>query len=349
MAKVKSTPFTVRNPGTGDAENVVLNLLPINRNDSAGVRRLGLLPAGHSERIDVELTAQQPGQIWIRAQAFGDNGLRAEVAEEVFVRRANLEVSVVAPDVKYAGTVVEYDVSIVNTGDAPAEKVVATAILPQGAEYVNSGDESAQYDQTSGRVHWALGNLISGGQHNVRLKCVLGNPGSNRIEVVAEAADDLAAFQSAVTVVEALADLKLTVEDPQGPVSLEDTAVYEVRLVNRGSKSAENIRVYAFFSEGIEPTEVLGGPSEIEPGQIVFEEIDRLGPGQEVLFKISAHAMEIGDHIFRAEVTCEEPETELAAQETTRFYGQIENKESAEVEDSSDETQAANGAAAVRR
>ena len=335
--------ITVRNPGTGPAENVVLNLLPINRNDTAGVRRLGTLPAGHSERIDIELSAQQPGQIWIRAQAFGDSGLRAEVAEEVLVRRANLEVTLAAPDVKYAGTVAEYDVRVVNTGDASAESVIATAVLPQGSEYVNSGGDSVDFDETSGRVRWSLGSLTPGAQRSVRLKCVLGTPGANRLEVVAEAADELASFQSAVTVVEALADLKLTVEDPRGPVALEDTAVYDVHLVNRGSKPALAVRVYAFFSEGVEPTEIIGGEAQIEPGQVVFEKIDRIGPGQEFQFKISARAVEVGDHIFRAEVTCEDPDTELAAQETTRFYGQVGIKEAA------DEPQAANGAAAVRR
>ena len=333
----------VRNPGTGDAENVVLNLLPINRNDAAGVRRLGTLPAGRSEQIDVELTAQQPGQIWIRAQAFGNNGLRAEVSEEVLVRRANLEVSLAAPEVKYAGTVAEYDVRVVNSGDAVAENVVATAVLPQGAAYVNGGGNNAQYDETSGRVTWTLDSLSPGAQRTVSLKCVLGTPGANRLEVVAEAADDLASFQSTVTMVEALADLKLTIEDPQGPVSIDDTAVYEVHLVNRGSKPAESIRVYAFFSEGIEATEVLGGEARIEPGQVVFEEIDQIGPGQEFLFKITAKASEVGDHIFRAEVTCQDPDTELAAQETTRFYGKIDRETVA------DESQGANEEAAVRR
>ena len=335
--------ITVRNPGTGDAENVVLNLLPINRSDAAGVRRLGTLAAGKSERIDVELTAQQPGQIWIRAQAFGDNGLRAEVAEEVLVRRANLEVLLSAPEIKYAGTVAAYTVRVVNSGDAAAENVVATAVLPQGAEYVNGGASSAQFDETSGRVSWSLGSLTPGAQRAVELKCVLGTPGANRLEVVAEAADELASFQSAVTVVEALADLKLLV-DQQGPVAIDDVAVYEVHLVNRGSKPAEAIRVYAFFSEGVEPTEVIGGQARLEPGQVVFEEIERIGPGQEFLFKISARASEVGDHIFRAEVTCEDPDTELAAQETTRFYGKIGREE-----DLADESQGANEAATVRR
>ncbi|MBI82426.1 MAG: hypothetical protein CMJ81_04450 [Planctomycetaceae bacterium] len=318
--------ITVRNPGTGEAENVVLNLLPINRQDTARVRKIGNLKAGQTERIDVELTAQSPGQILVRAQAFADGGLRAEVSEEIHVRRANLELALEAPEVKYAGTVAQYGLRVSNTGDAIAENVVATVMLPSGAELVNQKGEF-EYDDSKGRVSWPLGELRAGAERVLKLRCVLGTPGANRLEVVAEAADNLASFQSAVTVVEALADLKLMVDDPQGPIPVGEDAIYEIRLMNRGSKPAVAIQVYAFFSEGIEPVVVEGGEATFEPGQVVFEPITQIGAGEQLVFKIRARAQQSGNHIFRTEVTCEEPETDLAAQETTRFYGEAPDPE----------------------
>lgn len=314
--------ITVRNPGTGEAENVVLNLLPINRQDTARVRKIGNLKAGQSERIEVELTAQSPGQILVRAQAFADGGLRAEVSEEIHVRRANLELALESPEVKYAGTLAQYGLRVSNTGDAIAENVVATVMLPQGAELVNQKGDF-EYDDSKGRVSWPLGELRPGAVRVLKLRCVLGTPGTNRLEVVAEAAGNLASFESAVTVVEAMADLKLLVNDPQGPVPVGEDAIYEIRLMNRGSKPAEDIQVYAFFSEGIEPVEIEGGEATFEPGQVVFEPISEIGAGQQLVFKIKAQAQQSGNHIFRTEVTCQEPETDLAAQETTRFYGDL--------------------------
>ena len=314
--------ITVRNPGTGEAENVVLNLLPINRQDTARVRKIGNLKAGQSERVEVELTAQSPGQILVRAQAFADGGLRAEVSEEIHVRRANLELALEAPEVKYAGTLAQYALRVSNTGDAIAENVVATVMLPQGAELVNQKGDF-EYDDSKGRVSWPLGELRPGAVRVLKLRCVLGTPGTNRLEVVAEAAGNLASFESAVTVVEAMADLKLLVNDPQGPIPVGEDAIYEIRLMNRGSKPAEDIQVYAFFSEGIEPIEIEGGEATFEPGQVVFEPISEIGAGQQLVFKIKAQAQQSGNHIFRTEVTCQEPETDLAAQETTRFYGDL--------------------------
>ena len=120
---------------------------------------------------------------------------------------------------------------------------------------------------------------------------------------------------------EALADLKLLINDPQGPVPAGEPTVYEVRVVNRGTKAAERVQVATFFSEGIEPIEVEGGAADIGVGQVVFQPIARIGAGQQLVFKITARAEHEGNHTFRTEVRCASPETKLAAQETTRFYG----------------------------
>ena len=88
--------LTLSNPGNGDAENVLVSLMPIGRGgEAAASHKLGTVKAGDSRTIEVELTARQAGEVSIKAQAFADGGLRAEVAEKVLVRRANLVVDAV--------------------------------------------------------------------------------------------------------------------------------------------------------------------------------------------------------------------------------------------------------------
>ena len=121
------------------------------------------------------------------------------------------------------------------------------------------------------------------------------------------------------TQVLALADLKLTINDPQGPVPLNKEAVYELRIVNRGSKAATRIGVVAQFSQGIEP---VGSSvaAQIVPGQVIFESIPRIEPGQEMTLLVRARADSEGTKRFRAEVTSDDSDTQLVAQETTYFY-----------------------------
>ena len=321
--QTKVYSLKLSNPGSGDAENVVVHLLPIGPEQKvAGIRKLGTIKAGESKRIDVELVAEQAGQIIIRAQAFASGGLRVESVEEVLVRRADLAVEIEAPEMKYAGTVTNYSIRVSNTGDASADNVVALAQLPPGAEFLPRGS-SPPATVTDGHAEWNIGQLLQGDSRTVKFSCVLNGAGPNRIEVVSRAADGLAAMQTAVTAVEAMADLKLVVNDPQGPLSITEDAKFEIQIINRGTKAAKDIRVFAFFSEGIEPILIEGGRAHIEPGQAIFQPIDRLSAGQNLVYQITARATVSGNHNFRVELECSDPESKLASQETTRFYGDI--------------------------
>jgi hypothetical protein len=318
--ETKTFTITVSNPGTGPAENVVVNLLPISAGqETGGVSRIGTIAAGDRKVIEIELTARQVGDLELRAQAYGDGGLRTEAAERVHIRRADLEATVAGPQIKYAGTVAAYQLQIANTGDALAESVTAEAILPRSATFISSTDGGV-WNQEQGRVVWQIGALRPGAARALEVRCLLADAGANRLEVISSAAGDLTAAAACITRVEALADLKLTINDPQGPVPTGEPTVYEVRIMNRGTKAAEGVQIAAFFSEGVEPIAVEGGSAELGVGQVVFQPVSRIGAGQQMILKISAKAEREGTHTFRTEVVCASPHTELAAQETTQFY-----------------------------
>jgi hypothetical protein len=321
FGETKVYTITVSNPGTGDAENVVLNLLPLVPGErTAGVRQLGTIPAGTRQTMEVELTARQTGRLEVRAEVTGDGGLMARGQQEVLVRRAALEVQVEGPPMKYAGTAAHYAVRITNTGDAVASDVLVMANLPPGAKEVTSSD-SGNFDPNAGQVQWNLGMLRPGASRTLELTGTLMSAGENRLDVRSVAAGELSALGSAVTQVESLADLKLFVNDPPGAVAVGAEVIYEVRIMNRGTKAAENIQVFGYFSEGIEPLGVAGWKGQLNEGEVIMQAIPRLGAGQEMLLRITAQADRAGDHVFRAELECGDPETKLAVEEWTRFYG----------------------------
>ena len=98
-----------------------------------------------------------------------------------------------------------------------------------------------------------------------------------------------------------------------------EEVVYEVQILNRGSKTAEQIKLVTQFSDHIEPIRVAGGAAEIVPGQALFRPLQQLQPGQQVTLKIFAKASAAGSHRFRAELTSQDPETKLVQEEMTRF------------------------------
>lgn len=328
FGQTKIYKLTLSNPGTGDADNVIIQLSPLG--DVAGPmtkHQMGSIAAGASKAVEIELTARQAGKVTIQTIATADGGLHCEAKEEVLVRRAELAVTASGAKTKYAGTVATYQVEVNNPGNAAAENVQVVATLPMGAKFVSAtgGGQAATAGQTETsegtKVAWTLPSLKAGGDARFEVKCVLSVPGANRLEVASTAAQELAASESVTTQVEALADLKLEVVDPKGPAAVGEEIAYEVRIRNRGSKAAEKVEVAGYFSEGIEPVAATGNANEITAGQVVFQPLLSIAPGGEATFKIKARADREGQHVFRAEVRCGSLGSKLVSEQTTLFYG----------------------------
>jgi len=310
----------ISNTGTGPAENVIIRLLPIGSGTNQPIsHNLGNIAAGDEKAIEVELIARQVGNLTIRVEVQGDAGVRAELAHEVLVRRAALQVSVEGPKVLYVGTMAGYLIRVGNPGTAPAKNVTLVAGIPPGARYL-SGIDGAQLVANGTKLQWTLPSLNPGNEQSYLMKCHLGLPGSSQLEVRATAEGDLSDTAAALTRVEAIADLMLEVKDPAGPVAVGDETVYELRIRNRGTKSAQNVEVVTFFADGIEPTKVEGCPYQINLGQVAFSPISSVAAGEDVMLKVHARAVKPGNYIFRAEVHCKTLGTRLVSEETTHFY-----------------------------
>ncbi|HTQ40989.1 MAG TPA: hypothetical protein VMJ32_18385 [Pirellulales bacterium] len=318
--QTKLYKLTLSNPGTGDAENVELLLAPVDGGPGAPTRQeIGLIRAGETKPVEVELSARQAGKLSVKAMAVADGNLHAEVAEEVLVRRAGLKASLTGPEIKFAGTPASYNVVVANPGNATSENISVSAVLPPGAKYVSS--PGGQFVESENKIVWSLPSLRAGAEQELQFSCALNAPGANRLQVLTTATNDLYDNAAATTNVEALADLKLEVSDPPGPLAVGDEMSYEVHIRNRGTKAAENVDVAGFFSNGIEPIAAQGGQNEISPGQVVFQPIASISAGSEVVLKITARADQPGNHVFRVEVNCPSMGSKLASEETTLFYG----------------------------
>jgi uncharacterized repeat protein (TIGR01451 family) len=310
------------NNGNGPAENVTLTLMPLNAGDNQPVtHKLGALAAGDQRTIEVELTARQSGKVTIRVEASGDGGAHVDLAETVVVHRGALRVEVDGPAVQYVGTPAAYTVVVSNTGDAAARNIKLTAKLPTGMKFV-SGTAGAAPDSATdgGHVRWTLDRLDPGERKTLQMKCTLSVSGPNRVDFDSAADDELIASANTTTRVEAMADLRLELKEPDGPVPVGAEAVYELHIRNRGTKAAENVEVFSYFSRGVEPVSATGHRNRLNPGQVVFDIIPAVAPATELVLTVKAKAEAAGNHVFRAEVHCKSAGTRLVREEMTRFY-----------------------------
>ena len=277
---------TVSNPGTGAAENVSV-MLP----EALGGQRasLGNIQPGQQQQVQVELLARHAGTIELATTATADGDLRQADSRNIIVRRAALDIKLGGPQMKYAGSVGTYQITIVNTGDAIAQDVDAALVLPRGTSYI-SGIEAVENVQ--GGIRWDVGTLTPGAERSFHINCQLNTAGEMNFEVAARGNGELNSAETVTTYVEAVADLVLSVEDPKGPLPTGQDIPYQIRVKNRGTKVARSIQLVMQFSDGIEPVSANGHQHQMVPGQVRFSVIDHLDPGQELLLLSLIHISE---------------------------------------------------------
>jgi uncharacterized repeat protein (TIGR01451 family) len=310
----------IGNPGTGAAEDVVVNLLPNGPGDQAVASvKLGTIDAGEEIVREIAVTPREQGELRVRAEAVAAGDLSAKVDQHVVIRRAAVEVEAIAPKIRYSGTDATFTVKLTNTGNYMAQNVMVKAKLPSGAKYVRD-TAAGSLDKSKQELTWRVISLPAGATKQMQVVCSLTNPGVNHLNIAVVGSDDIDQQTVASTRVDALADLRMTVVDPQGPVPTSEEATYQIRIVNRGNKAAAEIDVVVFFSAGMEPVVAEGATHRISEGQVTFNRIKSIAAGEERVLKVRAKAKQGGSHILRAELVCGELETKLAVEETTRFY-----------------------------
>ena len=307
----------VRNPGTGAAENVNV-MLP----EALGGERanLGLIPPGKEKNFQVELLARTAGDLNLLATATGDGNLKTSAERALLVRRANLEIAMAGPPLKYAGGIGKYSVTVSNSGDSTATDLLAAIALPAGVKYLKGIDAVKLID---GGMRWPVGSLAPGQSRTYEMFCELNSSGDLKLDagVRGKAGSDLAASGFCTTTVETIADLVLTVADLKGPLPTGEKVPYTIKIRNRGTKAATGVDLVMQFSEGIEPHSAKGIEHKIAPGKVTFSPIAKIDPGQEVTFEVTAEAYKSGTHIFRAQLTCKDSDSREIAEGTTRYFG----------------------------
>ncbi|MEO2048501.1 MAG: hypothetical protein ABGX16_18255 [Pirellulales bacterium] len=321
FGKPQRYQLSLSNPGTGVAEDVRIQLIPPGGNaESATTHKIGALQPEETQTIDLELTAREAGELRVQAFAFAAGNLRTETTKHLFCRKPELELDCRGPDTKYAGTEATYYFRIRNSGTAPTDPMLLNLQLPKGVKFL-AASEGQFFDAQKHRVTWKLTELNPQEEKYVQVNCRLEQAGLCSMQLTAHTATgELQDEKSIETNIVALADLKLEVSDPRGPIPVGQSATYEIRIANRGSSHAQGVNIVGLFSEGIDPISVEGAQYSIRDGRVSFQTIKSLPAGRDLVLRIHAKATRPGMHLFRAEVVCQDLDIKLSSEEMTRFF-----------------------------
>jgi Domain of unknown function DUF11 len=281
---------------------------------------VGNIPAGGQKSIEVELVFNEPGNITISAEANATGNIAAASLVQVRVKQALLEATLEAPELVYHSTATQYLLRLRNRGDSTANSAKIIVELPAECNVAALPPQATLQD---GDLVYELKQLRPGQQVELPFNLSFAREGDNRVSVICSAGAAAPVRCTAVTTVKAVSDLKLLVTDPVAPAPVDGEVEYTLTLVNRGSKAAEQVTVVAMFSRDIEPTRAEGQRSQITAGQVRFQPITRVEPGQAVTLKVFAMASAAGTHRFRTEVRTSETEVKLVQEQSTEYLDSI--------------------------
>jgi hypothetical protein len=311
----------VRNPGNATVKNVQVKLVAeaFGSNESS----IGDIQPGGERIVEVELTFQQLGSIAISGQAASKpQSLEAKSKIDVAVNQIKLESEWNAPTRQYLGSVDEYQVTLHNRSTMTGENVVCSAIIPDGLTVDRLPEGAIVFGK---EIRWTVASIKALESLNFAFSLKANEASDAKLRFEAKSAGNGATVAEAVAVLDPIVDLKLTVIDPIAPAPVGQDVQYDMVILNRGTRPARAVKVVAQFSNGIEPIRAEGVMGKLVPGQVIFDSIDTIGPGQQITLRVVAQAAEAGVHRFRAELQCEDGETQLIEEESTRYLATSRN------------------------
>lgn len=316
--------IVVSNPGSGDATGIVVEAdIPIELSHVAGNEleyQIGTLRPGQSKQLQLRLLAKTAGIIQNILTVRGKGQIENRSIEPMRIVAPALQVSLRGPAIRYLDRQTTYSVEVVNPGTASARNVELVAYLPKGLKFVST-DHHGEYDNSEHAVYWKLEELPPQIGDSVKLMAIAIEPGEQKVRLEGTADLGVRAQFEHVVRVESVPELEFSVKDTADPIELGADTMYEIKVVNRGTRTATGVQIAASFPQALKPIQG-GGPSDVRiEGQIVlFSPLQRLAPGAEAVFRVKAKAIAQGDNVIRVQISSDDKTTPVTKEESTRVY-----------------------------
>lgn len=316
--------FVVSNPGSGRAHNVIIEAtLPEQLRHTDGPKlaySVGTLGPQESRTVQVMLTAAQAGNIALAAQARAAGGVSSSQEFAIEVVRPRLDVAVDGPSLRYVDRPAVYTVRVHNPGPAPANNVQVLDAIPAGFRFVDAS-AGGTYDNSTRQVAWFVGRLEANTTAEVGVQLIPTELGDQRLVTEVKADSGVAEQAETLTRVEGVEALVIDVVDTDDPVEVHGETTYEIRVTNRGSKSAVDVQVAARAAAETEIIDAAGpAAAKISGTQVVFDPIPALEPGRCELFRVRVVCRSPGEVGFKAYFRTAEQSKAIVAEELTRIY-----------------------------
>jgi uncharacterized repeat protein (TIGR01451 family) len=316
--------ITISNPGSGDATSVVLEAdIPSQLRHAAGSELeypIGTLRAGETRQLKLLLHATSAGLIRFPLVARGDGQLEKQHEITFEVIAPEIQVRVQGPRIRYLDRPATHMMEVGNSGTATARNISLVLQLPRGLKFIST-DHHGRYETQQHAVYWQLEELPANVQDMVTVTTVPMEVGSHIMKLDGKADLGITDRFEHVMRVESVPQLLFTIADEEDPIEEGSDTTYEIRVINKGTRTATNVIVGASLPPQMQPIDGIGPTdARVDGQQIIFAPLDRLAPEAEVVYRVQVRGIQAGDHVIRVQIVSDDTRVAVSKEESTRVY-----------------------------
>ncbi len=317
--------LVVTNNGTGAASNVVIkDMLPegMSADGKTGTIEfpIGTLAPGASAERTYMAKAARTGSYTNTAKAMADGGLTADASAATVVRQPVLAITKDCPGTVVAagGRTITNNITVTNTGDAPAAATMLEDPVPAGTTFASATDGGALQGSV---VMWNLGTLAPKASKKVSMTVTPGSLGTVNNTATAKATCAAPVSASCKTEVRGVPGVLLEVVDNPDPIVVGATSTYTIRVTNQGQIDITNIKVKLECEDTAGVVSNAGATAGTTAGRVVtFAPVARLASKGVVEWTVVLKAVKSDDHRLAVEMICDQIQRPVNETESTTFF-----------------------------
>ncbi|MGL4594732.1 MAG: hypothetical protein ACRCUY_08400 [Thermoguttaceae bacterium] len=317
--------ITISNPGTATATGVVLEeYVPDGLFHKDGKilvnRNIDTLKPKQVKRLPLTLTCTGSGELVNRVVVRANGNLMVEQTTAISALAPILKLEIAGPKQNFLERQAKYRLVVANSGTAAAENVDLVATLPPAMKFVKT-NQSGVYEPSTHSVHWALEELPAQEAGEIELELLPAQTGTHAIRFTGNGQANLKSETTHPVAIDGLSALAFEVVGESNLVEVGKETFYEIRVANRGTKNATNVRVQADLPDGMTFVKAEGPVRyQANNGIVQFENLTQLEAKGEKIYRIAAKCMTDGDHRVRVQVVSDDLKSPISKEESTRVF-----------------------------
>ena len=324
LGEIANIEIIVSNPGTATVTNVVLEeRVPdgLFHRDGRVIQNRGIttLRPKESKKLTLPLLCVGAGNLVNHVVVTADGNLMVEERTTIRALAPVLELEIVGARSRFLERTSDYRLIVANKGNSSAHNVALELALPSAVQFVST-NQSGVYDAATHSVHWALEELPAQEAGEIELIVMPIQKGEHSLRFTGTGENNLRAESVLPVTIDGIAAITFDIAGDSNLVEVGKDVIYEIRVSNRGTRAAENVRVRATLPEGMTFVRAEGGRFQANGGIIQFESIPLLEPRSENLYRLSARSQIEGDHRINVQVISDDLRSPITKEESTRVF-----------------------------